>query len=139
VLFSDQANAEVSNGDDGIRCCAALGLTKKMTKKSTAMGFTAVFLAFWAISATVWVFEFKSPISALLAPVAPIYFGCRMLFSAGGALHGFISLAVTGLAAAPITSCLIRGPRLFRVAFGCVMLAVYWILSYWWLRIGIGD
>jgi hypothetical protein len=126
VLFSDQANAEVSNGDDGIRCCAALGLTKKMTKKSTAMGFTAVFLEFWAIS-------------ALLAPVAPIYFGCRMLFSAGGALHGFISLAVTGLAAAPITSCLIRGPRLFRVAFGCVMLAVYWILSYWWLRIGIGD
>jgi hypothetical protein len=106
-----------------------------VTKKSTALGHVAAFLAFWAISAAVWVFEFKSPISALLAPVAPIYFGCRALFSAGSVLFGFISLAVIGLAAAPITSCLIRGPRLFRVAFGYVMLAVYWILSYGWLSI----
>jgi len=97
---------------------------------TTVKGFVAAFLALWAISAVVWIVAFKFPMNALLAPIAPIFYGGLLLFTGGNPVIGILCVAVTGIAGGLIFESIFRGPRTLVRVFAYVMLAVYWFLSY---------
>jgi hypothetical protein len=107
-----------------------------MTKRTAARSYILVFLVLWAISAAVWLVAFKAPLAALVAPIAPIFFGCLLLASSSPGV-GLFSVAVAGIAAAPITLSLIREPRLPIVVIAHVTLAAYWFWSFALLGAGV--
>ena len=108
----------------------------KMTKRATAIGFATTFLSLWGIFAVVWLTAFKAPIAALVAPIAPVFFGCLLLASSSPGV-GIFSIAVVGIAAAPVTFSLIREPRLPIVIVAHLALAGYWLWSFALLGVGV--
>lgn len=107
-----------------------------MTKRTAARSYLAVFLLLWVVSAAVWLVAFKAPLAALMAPIAPIFFGCLLIASSSPGV-GLFSVALAGIAAAPVTLSMIREPRLPIVVIAHVTLVAYWCWSFALLGAGV--